>query len=77
MALSATLHCLTGCAIGEVAGLVIGTAIGLSNGATVVLAFVLAFLTGYALSTLPLLRNGIGSVGRSAWCWPPTRCRSW
>ena len=64
MALSATLHCLTGCAIGEVAGLVIGTAIGLSNGATVALAFVLAFLTGYALSTLPLLRNGIG-VGRA------------
>ena len=59
MALSATLHCLTGCAIGEVAGLVIGTAIGLSNGATVALAFVLAFVTGYALSTLPLLRNGI------------------
>ena len=28
------------------------------------LAFVLAFLTGYALSTLPLLRNGIG-VGRA------------
>jgi hypothetical protein len=64
MALSATLHCLTGCAIGEVAGLVIGSAIGLSNGATVALAFVLAFLTGYALSTLPLLRNGIG-VGRA------------
>ena len=64
MALSATLHCLSGCAIGEVAGLVIGTAIGLSNGATVALAFVLAFLTGYALSTLPLLRNGIG-MGRA------------
>src|SRR6478735_8061428 len=60
MALSATLHCLAGCAIGEVAGLVIGSAIGLSNGATVALAFVLAFLTGCALSTLPLLRNGIG-----------------
>jgi len=60
LALAATLHCLSGCAIGEVAGLVIGTAIGLSNGATVALAFVLAFLTGYVLSTLPLLRNGIG-----------------
>ena len=26
LALSATLHCLTGCAIGEVLGMVIGTA---------------------------------------------------
>ena len=28
MALSATLHCLTGCAIGEVVGVIIGTALG-------------------------------------------------
>ena len=28
MAASATLHCLTGCAIGEIAGLIIGTAMG-------------------------------------------------
>ena len=27
MAVSATLHCLTGCAIGEIAGLMIGTAL--------------------------------------------------
>ena len=38
MAVSATLHCLTGCAIGEIAGLMIGTAIGLSTGWTVALA---------------------------------------
>jgi hypothetical protein len=31
LSLSATLHCLTGCAIGEVLGLVIGTALGWSN----------------------------------------------
>lgn len=60
MALSATLHCLTGCAIGEIAGLMIGTAIGLSTGWTIVLAIALAFLFGYTLSTLPLLRAGIG-----------------
>ena len=60
MALSATLHCLTGCAIGEIAGLMIGTAVGLSSGWTVVLAVILAFLFGYALSTLPLLRSGLG-----------------
>ena len=60
MALSATLHCLTGCAIGEIAGLMIGTAIGLGTGWTVVLAIGLAFFFGYMLSTLPLLRSGLG-----------------
>ena len=60
MALSATLHCLTGCAIGEIAGLMIGTAIGLSTGWTIVLAVGLAFVFGYTLSTLPLLKAGLG-----------------
>jgi hypothetical protein len=60
MAASATLHCLTGCAIGEIAGLVIGTAIGLSTGWTIALSVALAFLFGYALSTLPLLKAGLG-----------------
>jgi len=63
MAASATLHCLTGCAIGEILGLIIGTAIGLSNVATIALAIGLAFLFGYALSTLPLLRAGLGFFG--------------
>jgi hypothetical protein len=60
MALSATLHCLTGCAIGEIAGLLIGSALGWSNATTVALAFVLSFLTGYAMSTRPLVRSGLG-----------------
>jgi hypothetical protein len=60
MAISATLHCLTGCAIGEVLGLVIGTAYGWGDVATLVLAVGLAFLFGYSLSTLPLLRAGAG-----------------
>jgi hypothetical protein len=59
VALSATLHCLTGCAIGEVAGMAIGTALGLSNGPTVALAVVLAFVFGYSLTSLPLLRAGL------------------
>lgn len=59
MALSATLHCLTGCAIGEIAGLIIGTALGLSNVATIALAVALAFVFGYTLSTLPLIRAGV------------------
>jgi Domain of unknown function (DUF4396) len=58
VALSATLHCLTGCAIGEVAGVAIGTALGWSDLATIVLAIVLAFLFGYSLTSLPLLRAG-------------------
>lgn len=58
VALSATLHCLTGCTIGEVLGLVIATALGLSNLVTIVLAVVLAFVFGYGLTSLPLLRAG-------------------
>ena len=63
MAASATLHCLTGCAIGEIAGLIIGTAIGLSTVATIALAVGLAFLFGYTLSTLPLVKAGLGFFG--------------
>jgi hypothetical protein len=56
VAWSATLHCLTGCAIGEVLGMVIGTALGWGNAATIVLAVVLAFFFGYALTLRPLLK---------------------
>jgi hypothetical protein len=60
MAFSATIHCLTGCALGEIIGLVIGTAIGLPDVATIALAVGLAFLFGYTLSLLPLIKSGIG-----------------
>jgi hypothetical protein len=59
VAISATLHCLTGCAIGEVAGMAIGTAAGLSNFGTVALSVALAFAFGYGLTSLPLLRAGL------------------
>ncbi len=59
MAVSAMLHCLTGCAIGETAGLIIGTAAGLSNGATIIISIVLAFFFGFLLSSLPLLKAGL------------------
>jgi len=49
-AATATLHCLTGCAIGEVLGMVIGTAAGLHSAATVVLSIALAFVFGYGLT---------------------------
>ncbi len=54
-ALSATLHCLTGCAIGEVLGLVLATAFGWRNFASIVAAVLLAFVFGYAFSVRPLL----------------------
>lgn len=59
MAISATLHCLTGCAIGEILGMIIGTAANFTNFQTIVLAIVLAFAFGYSLSTLPLVRGGL------------------
>jgi hypothetical protein len=64
VSLSATLHCLTGCAIGEILGMAIGTALGFSDWGTVALAVALAFVFGYSLTSLPLLRAGfaIGAV---------------
>src|SRR5215211_8305670 len=51
VAVSATLHCLTGCALGEIAGMAVGTALGFSNWGTVALAVALAFLFGYGLTS--------------------------
>ena len=59
LAISATTHCLSGCAIGEVLGMVVGTARGWGNGATIAISIVLAFVFGYALTMLPLLRAGL------------------
>jgi hypothetical protein len=59
LAVSATLHCLTGCAIGEVLGMVLGTAWGFSEWGTVALAVALAFFFGYLLTSIPLLRAGL------------------
>jgi Domain of unknown function (DUF4396) len=59
VAISATLHCLTGCALGEIAGMAVGTGLGLSNLGTVLLSIALAFAFGYTLTSLPLLRAGL------------------
>jgi hypothetical protein len=59
-AASATLHCLTGCAIGEVLGMVIATALGWGNVPSVVLAVALAFVFGYALTMRGVLKAGVG-----------------
>jgi len=73
MAASATLHCLTGCAIGEIAGLMIGTAMGLGNAVTIALAVGLAYLFGYALSTVPLIQAGLGFFGVPTLIWADGR----
>jgi Domain of unknown function (DUF4396) len=59
IAFSATVHCLTGCAIGEVLGLVIGTALGWGDWQTVALAVLLAFVFGYSFTLVPLVRSGL------------------
>jgi len=59
LAFSATVHCLSGCAVGEVLGMIIGTALGWSDLATIFLAVGLAFLFGYSFTSIPLLRSGM------------------
>jgi hypothetical protein len=58
-AISATLHCLTGCAVGEVLGMIVATALGWSNAASIVLSVALAFCFGYSLTMRPVLRAGL------------------
>ena len=58
-AASATLHCLTGCAIGEVLGLVIATALGWADLPSIALAVALAFVFGYAFTVTPVMRAGL------------------
>jgi hypothetical protein len=61
IAVSATLHCLTGCAIGEVLGMVLATWWGWENAASIALAVVLAFFFGYLLTMSSVLRAGMGA----------------
>lgn len=58
MAASATLHCLAGCAIGELTGVTIGTVAGFAPHATVIMAAILSFISGYSVSTWPLVKAG-------------------
>jgi hypothetical protein len=59
LAFSATVHCLSGCAIGEILGMILATWWGWGDFASIVLAVALAFLFGYGLTSLPLLRSGM------------------
>lgn len=59
LSVSATLHCMTGCAIGEVLGLVISNLLGWSSLPSLVLAVALAFFFGYLLTSIPLFRANL------------------
>jgi putative flippase GtrA len=59
MAVSATVHCLTGCAIGEVLGMVLATWWGWSDLPSIALAVVLAFFFGYLLTFRSVRRHGV------------------
>jgi Domain of unknown function (DUF4396) len=59
LAISATTHCLTGCAIGEILGVFLGTAFGWGNLETIALAVGLAYLFGFGLTSLPLFKAGL------------------
>lgn len=61
LAFSATLHCLTGCALGEVTGMAIAMALGWSDLASIGLAVGLAYLFGFTLTSIPLLRGGLAA----------------
>jgi hypothetical protein len=56
----ASTHCLVGCAAGEISGMAIATTAGWGNIPTMVVAIALAFLFGYGLTSLPLIRAGLG-----------------
>ncbi|KQW47742.1 hypothetical protein ASC77_15040 [Nocardioides sp. Root1257] len=59
MAITATRHCLTGCAIGEVLGMVLATWWGWHNAGSIALSIVLAFFFGYLLTFNGQRRAGV------------------
>lgn len=60
MAATATLHCLTGCAVGEVLGMVLATWWAWPNAGQIGLSLVLAFFFGYLLTFTGVRRAGLG-----------------
>ena len=59
MAITATRHCLTGCAIGEVLGMVLATGGAGTTPASIVLSVGLAFFFGYLLTFSGQRRAGV------------------
>jgi Domain of unknown function (DUF4396) len=62
LAVSATTHCLTGCAIGEFSGMALATAFGWGDVAQIALAVGLAYMFGFGLTAMPLVRAGLAAA---------------
>jgi hypothetical protein len=61
MAITATRHCLTGCAIGEVLGMLLSTWWGWASAPSIALSVALAFFFGYLLTYTGVRRAGADS----------------
>ena len=61
LAVSATTHCLTGCAIGELVGMVVATTLGWGTLGSIALAVGLAYVFGFSLTAVPLVRAGLAA----------------
>jgi hypothetical protein len=61
VAVSATFHCLTGCALGEVVGMMIATALGWGDVAQIATAVGLAYVFGFTLTARPLVKAGLSA----------------
>jgi hypothetical protein len=61
LAVSATLHCLIGCAAGEIVGMIVALSLGWSNLGQIALAVGLAYLFGFSLTSWPLVKAGLAA----------------
>jgi Domain of unknown function (DUF4396) len=61
LSVSATNHCLTGCAAGELVGMVLAITWGWGNLASIALAVGLAYVFGFSLTAMPLVRAGLAA----------------
>ena len=59
LAVSATMHCLTGCVIGETIGLLLGVSLGWHPLQTAIVATILAFISGFLLTLFPTFKQGL------------------
>ena len=76
LAVSATTHCLTGCAIGEILGMAIATGLGWGDFGRIALAVGLAYMFGFGLTAMPLVRPASPPALWSRPRWRPTQSRS-
>jgi hypothetical protein len=61
LSISATNHCLTGCATGEAVGFITATSLGWSDIGQIALAVGLAYVFGFGLTSIPLVKAGLAA----------------